>query len=239
MCHFIFVCLLESFSFSLNSSSKGWLSKIGGKVHNWKRRYFILKGEYLYYFRSDAADSTALGSVHLFLSEVKATNLRLGARKAEKGKSGFTMEIVTSGRTYFMRALNKEERDDWIGHLQTAVISGLSLFICVFLVESLDPLPFPPLPTPLSPLSPSLPSPSPLPSPFSPLPSSFPLSPFPPLPSLLFPPSLSTSNAHSSHSSASHCQRSHFHSRERHGGTQRASPPPSVQKWQWIVCGLQ
>jgi len=31
----------------------GWLRKQGGYVKSWHRRYFIMKGDYLYYYSSD------------------------------------------------------------------------------------------------------------------------------------------------------------------------------------------
>jgi hypothetical protein len=124
--HFSF--LLSPFSFLLSPFSpsllfSGWLHKIGGKVRNWKRRYFILKDEYLYYFSSDNPTSIALGSVHLLLSEVKTSNIQFLWKRTER-KETYVMEVVTSGRTYYLRATSKGDMEDWEKSLRDAIYSG-------------------------------------------------------------------------------------------------------------------
>lgn len=48
----------------VNPDIKGWLTKQGGSVKSWKRRWFILKNPCLYYFK-DPMDSLALGVILL------------------------------------------------------------------------------------------------------------------------------------------------------------------------------
>lgn len=46
----------------------GWLRKHGGIVKSWHRRYFVMKGDYVYYFNSDedfVSGKPPLGSIFL------------------------------------------------------------------------------------------------------------------------------------------------------------------------------
>ncbi|KAL7719242.1 PH domain-containing protein [Entamoeba marina] len=44
---------------------EGWLRKKGFEVHNWKRRYFIINREFIYYFKNATANSTPKGVIEL------------------------------------------------------------------------------------------------------------------------------------------------------------------------------
>ena len=55
-----------------NPQKEGYLSKRGHLVKNWKKRWFRLKNDTLYYFK-DKTDAAPVGEVPLKRSEVECT----------------------------------------------------------------------------------------------------------------------------------------------------------------------
>lgn len=47
------------------SLKSGWLKKQGGVVKSWHRRWFVLKGDQMFYFSSDDENKAPLGSIFL------------------------------------------------------------------------------------------------------------------------------------------------------------------------------
>eukprot|EP01100_Stratorugosa_tubuloviscum_P000809 TRINITY_DN117_c4_g1_i1.p1 TRINITY_DN117_c4_g1~~TRINITY_DN117_c4_g1_i1.p1 ORF type:complete len:521 (-),score=234.35 TRINITY_DN117_c4_g1_i1:200-1762(-) len=86
-----------------NAIKVGWMTKEGGAVRNWKRRYFILNKNMLYYYKSEK-ESHPQG----FVSLDRETEIR----SDNKNKLG--IEVVTGRRTYFLRTYNQQDKDDWI-----------------------------------------------------------------------------------------------------------------------------
>jgi hypothetical protein len=113
--------------------------KRGGKRHNWKKRYFILKDEYLYYFASEESSTAASGSIHLLMASVKRSigefqmaSSSVGAKKAEKEKDKekeLMLEIITSGRTYFIIAPSEGDLIDWINQLRGSTQRGFRIYL--------------------------------------------------------------------------------------------------------------
>jgi len=103
---------------------QGWLHKGNGNV--WKKRFFLLKDEYLYYFRSDESDAVMIGSIHLFMANVKEGNGG-NSRKGTKEKEKVYLEIETSGKVYHMRTHTHQENTQWFSALLLATSIGLSL----------------------------------------------------------------------------------------------------------------
>lgn len=119
--------------------------KRGGKRHNWKKRYFILKDEYLYYFASEESSTAASGSIHLLMASVKRSvgefqlaSSSAGAKKAEKEKDKekeLMLEIITSGRTYFIIAPSEGDLIDWINHLRGSTQRGYKIYFFHYLIN--------------------------------------------------------------------------------------------------------
>ncbi|EDR27650.1 hypothetical protein EDI_278210 [Entamoeba dispar SAW760] len=66
---------------------EGWLKKKGYEVHSWKRRYFVIKNQFIYYFASASPNSTPKGVIELnskSFAEVK------------EGDDSFTNIIISS-----------------------------------------------------------------------------------------------------------------------------------------------
>jgi len=70
----------------------GWLRKQGGIVRSWHRRYFVMKGDYIFYYASDddcTSGKPPLGSV--FLPGNRVVEIPFSSGDAEK----FQFEIQT------------------------------------------------------------------------------------------------------------------------------------------------
>eukprot|EP01012_Entosiphon_sulcatum_P019482 TRINITY_DN24371_c0_g1_i2.p1 TRINITY_DN24371_c0_g1~~TRINITY_DN24371_c0_g1_i2.p1 ORF type:complete len:119 (+),score=16.15 TRINITY_DN24371_c0_g1_i2:31-357(+) len=81
----------------------GVLTKQGGLVHNWKERYFMVSDHVCKYFEH-AGSQRAKGSFNLRdVREVKTVS----------SPSGTVLQVVTTGRTYSMRAATESELQDW------------------------------------------------------------------------------------------------------------------------------
>jgi len=54
----------------LKPEREGYLTKQGQKVKSWKKRYFVLQGQTLYYFTSKKPDAKVTGTIALVASSV-------------------------------------------------------------------------------------------------------------------------------------------------------------------------
>ncbi|XP_034976532.1 rho GTPase-activating protein 25 isoform X2 [Zootoca vivipara] len=109
----------------------GWLKKQRSIVKNWQQRYFVLKGQHLYYYK-DEEDLKPQGSMRLHgstIREVAATG------SDEVGK--FIFEIVQgisgdqnrAGQdSYVLMASSQSDMEDWVKSLRRMVGSPLGVF---------------------------------------------------------------------------------------------------------------
>jgi len=94
---------------------EGYLVKEGWKVKNWKKRWFVLGKETLSYYRSQKSLKKVLGVVILKeITEVTPTTVK------KKG-SGYTLQIITPRRTYFVVAETQKECDEWQEAIRTQI----------------------------------------------------------------------------------------------------------------------
>lgn len=89
---------------SLPLIHEGWLSKQGGNVKNWKKRWFVLRGNMLLYMKEK--DSKPLGIINLASS--------IGTAEINIPSYSFAFEIATSGRNYLIVAGSKDDLDAWL-----------------------------------------------------------------------------------------------------------------------------
>ena len=93
---------------------EGWLQKLGGSgltPKNWRRRWFVLKGPHLYYYKT-AFDVCALGLVKLRGYTVEET---------ADSKKQFAFQLSKEGeRTYYFIAETSEEMTRWMQVLKKA-----------------------------------------------------------------------------------------------------------------------
>jgi len=113
-----------------NPVKEGWLMKQGGRVKNWKRRWFILNDNCLYYFQY-TTDKEPKGIIPL-------ENIQVREVAAEKSRP-FIFELFCSGSSdiikackvdsdgkvvegrhnvYRMAASSAEEKEDWIDRIK-------------------------------------------------------------------------------------------------------------------------
>lgn len=91
---------------------QGYLTKQGGLVRSWKKRWFILKNNYLYYFKSPNHLGDTKGAVSL--EEVVAQR----AQFPGKTDHGFT--IRTPDRLYNIYADSEQDANEWVTAINKA-----------------------------------------------------------------------------------------------------------------------
>lgn len=92
----------------------GFLTKQGGSIKTWKRRYFILKGKTLYYYKSPK-DQTITGRIDLEPSS-------LVKEEPEKKKAATNMfSVTTAKRIFFMFPDKPEETEGWVAAIQKGI----------------------------------------------------------------------------------------------------------------------
>ncbi|XP_015215044.1 cytohesin-3-like isoform X1 [Lepisosteus oculatus] len=116
-----------------NPDREGWLWKLGGRVKTWKRRWFILTDNCLYYFEytTDKEPRGIIPLENLCVREVaeprKPYCLEL-YNPNSKGQKIKACKTETDGRvvegkhqSYKISAASAEERDDWIKAIRASI----------------------------------------------------------------------------------------------------------------------
>nr|XP_055069573.1 cytohesin 4b isoform X2 [Misgurnus anguillicaudatus] len=116
-----------------NPDREGWLLKLGGRVKTWKRRWFILTDNCLYYFEftTDKEPRGIIPLENLCVREVsfprKPYCLEL-YNPNSKGQKIKACKTETDGRvvegkhqSYMICAGSAEERDDWIESIRASI----------------------------------------------------------------------------------------------------------------------
>uniref|UniRef100_X2B6P0 PH domain-containing protein n=1 Tax=Capitella teleta TaxID=283909 RepID=X2B6P0_CAPTE len=85
--------------------------KLGGRVKNWRKRWFVLRNGELLYYRN-AHDVTEKPVGHIPLDTQTHIN---------KMNSVFTFEIVTSKKTFYLTAEGAEDMERWMRVLQNVL----------------------------------------------------------------------------------------------------------------------
>jgi len=97
---------------SLSPSDKeGYLTKQGGSVKTWKKRWFVLKGNRLYYFKS-RKDQDVTGIIELTKDSFV---------KKEEKKKKYCFAVATSKRVFFMYPDTQTEQQEWLDKLDGVV----------------------------------------------------------------------------------------------------------------------
>jgi len=92
---------------------QGFLTKEGETYKNWKRRWFVLKGMQLSYFKKQA-DKKPIKSLDLANCEVA-----LCPEKENKSR-GSCFSVKTAKRTFYFSADNDVDRNEWMNVLRAS-----------------------------------------------------------------------------------------------------------------------
>jgi len=84
----------------------GFLTKEGGSIKTWKKRWCVLKNGTLTYSKNQSSGD--LGTIQLDAA---------GEIKVSQRKKKNCLQIQTPARTYYMCAESADSRDDWIREL--------------------------------------------------------------------------------------------------------------------------
>jgi len=90
----------------------GWMTKQGGSYKSWKRRWFVLKGNKLYYFKSKK-DSDITGIVELSNTS--------SVTKQPKKRCKHCFAVACNQRTFLMFPDKADETEQWIQKLTNAI----------------------------------------------------------------------------------------------------------------------
>ena len=91
----------------------GYLTKRSAWLKEWRKRYFVLKGNKLYFANNPQKEPHGC----IDLSEC------LTVKSAEERTSKkHCFEVATPDATYFMYAETEKEKDEWIGAIGRAIV---------------------------------------------------------------------------------------------------------------------
>eukprot|EP01137_Pigoraptor_chileana_P018881 Opistho-2@79062 len=91
---------------------QGWLRKQGGIHKTWQDRWFVLKGQYLYYFKSPDINGMQ-GAIRLENCSVA---------EVSQPDVGLCFAINTRRRVYFLGARNRYDMDSWITAVESQMV---------------------------------------------------------------------------------------------------------------------
>lgn len=95
---------------SLNPADKeGFLTKQGGSIKTWKRRWFVLKNKRLFYFKT-RNDTEATGVIELETDSF--------VRDEKDKKKRFMFSVGTSRRVFFICADNEKDMASWMDSIK-------------------------------------------------------------------------------------------------------------------------
>ncbi|KAL9961891.1 hypothetical protein ACROYT_G030924 [Oculina patagonica] len=95
----------------------GYLYKQGHSIKTWRRRYFVLKNGFLYYY-SDMSNTVALG-----VAKLLHYTIQLGDQSGKKFCFSATSTDPAS-RTYFFAAESEMDRTRWSSRLEDSIKKG-------------------------------------------------------------------------------------------------------------------
>jgi len=93
----------------LMALKQGYLTKEGGNVRSWKKRWFILGNQTLSYYKNENQLNKILGVIQL--KEVSYVENKMSIKRKKKGE--MTLHVVTPNRNYYMIAETHEVLDSW------------------------------------------------------------------------------------------------------------------------------
>ncbi|TMW55367.1 hypothetical protein Poli38472_013258 [Pythium oligandrum] len=102
-----------------NADYEGELTKRSVWLKEWRRRYFVLKGNKLYFCRAQGE------AAHGLIDLADCLTVKSAEDKTNKR---FCFEIATPDSTYYMYADTEQLKDEWIGAIGRAIVKFSSSF---------------------------------------------------------------------------------------------------------------
>lgn len=99
-----------------NPDRDGFLTKCGGSIKTWHKRWFVLKGENLYYFKSQK-DNAETGVIKL----EPTTSCNSEPAESKPNKKKFVFSVGVPGRKYMIYADTEECMKQWVDKIQKAI----------------------------------------------------------------------------------------------------------------------
>nr|XP_028599483.1 rho GTPase-activating protein 24 isoform X1 [Podarcis muralis]XP_028599484.1 rho GTPase-activating protein 24 isoform X1 [Podarcis muralis] len=101
----------------------GWLRKQGGFVKTWHTRWFVLKGEQLYYFK-DEDETKPLGTIFLpgnRVTEHPCNDENPGKFLFEVIPGGDRERMTANHETYLLMASTQNDMEDWVKSIRRVI----------------------------------------------------------------------------------------------------------------------
>ena len=98
---------------------EGWLTKQSVWLKDWRRRFFILKKNKLFFAKSEYSAPHGMIDLATCMT-VKSAELKAGKKNA--------IEVATADTVFFMYADTEKEKDEWIGAIGRAIVQSSATF---------------------------------------------------------------------------------------------------------------
>ncbi|XP_061887274.1 rho GTPase-activating protein 24 [Entelurus aequoreus] len=101
----------------------GWLRKQGGFVKTWHNRWFVLRGDQLFYYK-DEEESKALGAIFLpgnKVTEHPSSGDEAGKYLFEVIPGGDRERMTTNHETYLLMASTQNDMEDWVKTIRRVI----------------------------------------------------------------------------------------------------------------------
>eukprot|EP01113_Clastostelium_recurvatum_P050528 TRINITY_DN958_c0_g1_i1.p1 TRINITY_DN958_c0_g1~~TRINITY_DN958_c0_g1_i1.p1 ORF type:complete len:471 (-),score=106.88 TRINITY_DN958_c0_g1_i1:139-1551(-) len=95
------------------ADKQGFLTKEGGNIKSWKKRWMVLKGGAVYYSKSQSSSELGIIPLHA------VSDVCISQKKKNK-KHCF--EVVTPERTFYLCGSSDSDRDSWMECVKAAVV---------------------------------------------------------------------------------------------------------------------
>ncbi|KNC52922.1 uncharacterized protein AMSG_09089 [Thecamonas trahens ATCC 50062] len=105
---------------------RGWLRKKGARVRSWKRRFFVMQGRSILYFkkappRGKESVSDAAGLIHI------SPSMTVNKASYADASKTFLFEITVPDRTYLIQAGDEKELHRWIVLIRRFIQDSIDL----------------------------------------------------------------------------------------------------------------
>ena len=105
--HPIFFQFDNSKKVQMSLTKEGWLTKQGGMIKSWKKRWFMIDGSLVRYFKKERSEEK--GSFNL------AAAVEISAASPKECKKQPSLKVVIPHkRTYYIQAQSESDRQQWI-----------------------------------------------------------------------------------------------------------------------------